>query len=454
MQGGPNFGAQRPSAPPPPSQAAASSVPLPPQQEAQPQIEPGARVMTLEEVITMASTRNVEAKTSEVEIEGAEATHMGSRGELLPKVRLDGAIQEWNGPFNIGFGGANLTVRNQFVWTFGATLTQPITGLWSGLSKSDADKLGIDIAKLQKESTKRDVSFRAAEGYLRLLESKRLVEVARASVTSLEAQRKQAQSMFANGVIAKNDLLRAELALSNAKQREIQARGNVVIGRGKLGVLLGVPASEKVDVAPMTFSSDPSSTQEVGVESAEQQATQRRLEVAVFQKKIDQADEHVSQAKGQLLPQINGAANYTHYQGSEFQQKDAAYIGLVGSWDIWDWGTIYSRTKEAVARKDEAALARQRIEEQVRTEARQAAVDAGTAREALGVARTALQQAEENYRIVSLRYEQAQSTTFDVVDAESLLTQARAQVETATYSWLVAQLGLQRAIGEATPKVR
>ena len=55
---------------------------------------------------------------------------------------------------------------------------------------------------------------------------------------------------------------------------------------------------------------------------------------------------------------------------------------------------------------------------------------------------------------MSLRYEQAQSTTFDVVDAESLLTQARAQVETATYSWIVAQLGLKRAIGEANPKVQ
>ena len=268
-------------------------------------IEPGARVMSLDEVIATAASRNVEAKTSDVEIEGAEATRMGSRGELLPKVHLDGSIQEWNSAFALPFAIPGvpgptpvLTVRDAFTWTFGATIIQPITGLWSGLSKADADKLGIDIAKMERESTKRDVSFRAAEGYLRLLEAKRLVEVARASVTTLEAQRKQAQSLFTNGVIAKNDLLRAELALSNAKQREIQARGNVVLGRGRLGVLLGLPASDKIDVAPIAMTADPVAAQDVSPENAEQQAMQRRLEVVVFQKKIEQADSRVGQAKG------------------------------------------------------------------------------------------------------------------------------------------------------------
>jgi outer membrane protein TolC len=418
-------------------------------------------MITLDDAITTATERNVEARSSEAEIVAADATHFGSRGENLPKIKLDGAIQEWNSSFDLPFKipGASgpppvLTVRDQFTWTFGATLTQPITGLFSGLDRMKADKLGIDVAKIQRDATKRDVGFRTAEQYLRLLEAKRLVEVARASVVSLEAQRKQAASLHQNGVIAKNDLLRAELALSNAKQRVIQAKGNVVLGRGRLATLVGLKPGDNVDAAPIGVTNDPTATPAVAVDSAEQQATQRRLEVAVFKKKIEQADARVGAAKGRLLPQINAAANYTHFHGSAFQQADAAYVGVVGSWDIWDWGTTYAQTKEAQAHKDEAEIARERIEEQVRLEARQAAVDAQTAREALTVARTALAQAEENYRIVSLRYEQAQSTTFDVVDAESLLTQARAQVETATYDWLVAQLGLQRATGEAKPSVR
>lgn len=441
MTPAPNFNST--TSPPP---AATPVAPAPP--------EPDSRVVTLEDAIAAALTRNVEARSAEAEIELAEGEHFGSRGELLPKLRVDGSLQRWNGPFEIAFGPQTLTVRDAFTWTADATIAQPITGLFSGLDKAKADKLGIDIAKVQRDATKRDVAFRVAEQYLRLLEAKRLVEVARASVTSLEAQRKQAQSLHTNGVIAKNDLLRAELAVSNAKQREIQARGNVVVGRGRLAVLMGLKTGEKIDAAPIGATSDPAETPALSAENAETQAQQRRLEVAVFAKRIEQADARVGAAKGRLLPQINAAANYTHFAGSAFQQADSAYIGLVGSWDVWDWGTTYAQTKQANARKDEAEIAKERIQEQVRLEARQAAVDAGTAREALTVAKTALAQAEENYRIVSLRYEQAQSTTFDVVDAESLLTQARAQVENATYGWLVAQLGLQRATGEGTPRVK
>lgn len=427
----------------------------PPASPAPPRPEPApARQVTLEDAVAAAVARNVESRTSEVQIEGADAARVGSRGELLPRLRGEGALQEWNGPFEINFGPDKLTVREQFTWTASAIIMQPITGLiFSGLDKAKADRLGVDIAKLQRDTTKRDVAFRVAEQYLRLLEAKRLVEVARASVTSLEAQQKQAQSLHTNGVIAKNDLLRAELAVSNAKQREIQARGNVILGRGRLAMLMGLKPGERVDAAPLAQTADPAATAPTTVEAAESQS-QRRLEVAAFAKKIEQADARVGAAKGRLLPQINATANYTHFSGSAFQQADAAYVGLVGSWDVWDWGTTYSQSKEAAARRDEATLAKERVEEQVRLEARQAAVDAQTAREALTVAKTALAQAEENYRIVSLRYEQAQSTTFDVVDAESLLTQARAQVENATYGWLVAQLGLQRAMGEGSPRVR
>lgn len=317
-------------APSAPAPAAMPSTPTPP--------EPDMRQVTFEDAVAAAVANNVESRTSEVEIEGADATRSGSRGELLPRLRGEGALQEWNGPFEIAFGPQKLTVREQFTWTASAIIVQPITGMiFSGLDRAKADRLGVDIAKLQRDTTKRDVGFRVAEQYLRLLEAKRLVEVAKASVTSLEAQRKQAQSLHTNGVIAKNDLLRAELAVSNAKQREIQARGNVVLGRGRLAVLMGLKPGERGDAAPIAPTADPASSAPTTVEAAEAQSL-RRLEVAAFAKKIEQADARVGAARGRLLPQINATANYTHFSGSAFQQADAAYVGLVGSWDVWDWG--------------------------------------------------------------------------------------------------------------------
>jgi outer membrane protein len=419
-----------------------------------------ARVLTLDDCVATAVAGNVEARSSALDVGAAESTRTGARSELLPRLRADGSLQQWDSAFELPFalpGAAGpppvLTVRDAFTWSAGASIIQPITGLFGGFAQLKADGLGIDIARLQQETTRRDVAFRAAEQYLRLLEAKRIVEIAASSVVALEGQRRQAVSLHANGVIAKNDLLRAELALSSAKQREIQSRGNVVMARGRLATLLALPRGTSVDAAPLGVTAQSTEAPAITVEAAEAQAS-HRLEVRAFDARIEQAASKVSVARDKLLPQIQAVGNYTHFEGSAFQQKNAAYVGVVGSWDVWDWGNTLSGAHEAEARRDQAKLARIKIEDQVRLEARSAAVDAQVAREALDVSRTAVAQAEENYRIVSRRFEEAAGTAFDVVDAEALLTQARAQVETASYGWLVARLSLQRAMGELTPHVK
>jgi outer membrane protein TolC len=310
----------------------------------------------------------------------------------------------------------------------------------------------VDVAAIKRQVTRREVAFQVAQAYYRLLEAQRLTEVARTSVTQLEAQQREAQSLFDNGVIGKNDLLRAGLALASAKQREIQMRGNVILGRGQLAVLLGEPPGAEIEPEP--FAGDPPGNDEPNVAAAETRAVAQRLEVRALDRGIDQADHGVAAAKKKLIPQVNATGNYTHFEGSQFQQENAAFVGLFASWDVWDWGTTTSGISSANAKLDQARIARKKLDDQVRLEARQAFVNAETAREALGVARTAVSQAEENFRIVTKKFQAAAATSFDVVDAEALLTQARGQVETGLYDLLIARAALARATGTPLPGER
>ncbi len=258
------------------------------------------------------------------------------------------------------------------------------------------------------------------------------------SVTQLEAQRKQAQSQFDNGVIGKNDLLRAALALAQAKQRAIQTRGQVVLARGQLGAAMGLSPDEPLE--PVPYTSEPPPIAEPGLESAEARAVAQRLELRdLVSRQVEQAEGNkVRFAKKELVPAIDAIGNYTHTAGSEFAQVDSAYVGLTASWDVWDWGTTLSGIHEADAKLHQAILARKKLEDQVRVEARKAFVDADTAHEALDVARSAVSQAEENFRIVTKKFDNNAATSFDMVDAEALLTQTRGQVEQALYDYLIA----------------
>jgi outer membrane protein TolC len=67
------------------------------------------------------------------------------------------------------------------------------------------------------------------------------------------------------------------------------------------------------------------------------------------------------------------------------------------------------------------------------------------------VARDAVEQAEENFRIEQKRYESGDNTSFDVLDAENQLTTARGQLQAAIYDSLIAHSNLARAIGQQDP---
>jgi outer membrane protein TolC len=419
---------------------------------------PTGRVMSLDECVALAMRNNPDARTSESELEGQKSERSGVAGAFAPKLHVDASVQQWNAPFNLPFALPGVSpvpifaVRNAFTWTASVSLIQPITPLLAIYDEYKVEDLGVDIAAIQTAVARRDVAFRVAEAYFELLEATRLTEVAGASVKQLEAQERQAQSLLTNGVIGKNDLLRASLALASARQRLIQQKGNVTIARSRLASLMGMTPGSAIDAA--TFSGDPPSSPEPSMDSAEAHAIAQRLEVRALDRRIEQADKSKSFAKKKLLPQINLVGNYTHFDGSAFQQTDAAYVGLVGSWDVWDWGTTLSGVATADAKLHQAEIARSKLDDEIRLEARQAFVQTTTAREALDVARVGVAQAEENYRIVQKRFENATGTSFDLVDAEALLTQSRAEVENALYGYLIARFALQRATGTPLPSVR
>jgi outer membrane protein len=415
---------------------------------------PGARTIGMNDCVVIALRENPDAQSGEYAVREAEAERAGVRGAFGPRVHVDANVQQWNSPFSIAFPigpgpASNFTVRDAFTWTAGVSLIEHLTPLFAIYDLYKVQDLGVDVAAIRRLATRREVAFETIQAYYRLLESLRLAAVANDSVTQLEAQRKQAQSQFDNGVIGKNDLLRAALALAQAKQRAIQTRGQVVLARGQLGASMGLSPDEPLE--PVPYTSEPPPIAEPGLESAEARAVAQRLELRDLSRQVEQAESNKAFAKKKLVPAIDAIGNYTHTAGSEFAQVDSAYVGLTASWDVWDWGTTISGIHEADARLHQAILARKKLEDQVRVEARKAFVDADTAHEALDVARSAVSQAEENFRIVTKKFDNNAATSFDVVDAESLLTQARGQVEQALYDYLIAGAALQKATGAALP---
>jgi len=407
--------------------------------------------MRLDECVDLALRSNVDVQSATEDVAVSEAQRAGSRGQIGPRVRVDASAHEWDSPYNLPFGAASFPVRDQFEWNATLSATQPITGLFAIFDVYKIKNLGVDIANIRREVARRDTAYRVVESYYHLLQGQRLVEVAAASVEQLQAQLKQSNSFHTNGVVSQDDVLRAQLAVANAQQRLIQMRSRVSLEQARLAVLVGQP---DVTIDPQPIGADQQAQRDaVTLDQAQKTAETQRIELVEVDKRIEQADKEVKVAYLRLAPQVSVVGAYIHNEGSQFVQTNSAYIGAQAAWDIWDWGTTTSGISEAKARARQASLGRTKISDLIRLEVRRAYLELTAASEAMVVAQASVASAEENFRLVKKRYDASAATSFDVIDAEALLTQSRGQMQTALYDQLVARAALRRAMGTTAEKL-
>lgn len=407
--------------------------------------------MRLDECVDLALRNNVEVQSAADDVAVSEAQRSGARGRVGPTVRVDAYAHEWNSPYELPLGAASFPVRDQFEWNATVSASQPITGLFAIFDAYKAKNLGVDIANIRREVARRETAYRVVESYYHLVQGQRLVDVAAASVEQLQAQLKQSNSFHTNGVVSQDDVLRARLAVANAQQRLIQMRSRVSLEQARLSVLVGMP---DVTIDPPPAPADPPPPREaVSLDQAQKTAEAQRIELVEVDKRIEQTNREVKVAWLKLAPQVNIVGAYIHNEGSQFVQTNSAYVGAQASWDVWDWGTTTSGIDEAKARAHQATTARIRISDQIHLEVRRAFLELSAASEAMVVAQASVASAEENFRLVKKRYDASAATSFDVIDAEGLLTQSRGQMQTALYDQLVARAALRRAMGASAEKL-
>ena len=90
-------------------------------------------------------------------------------------------------------------------------------------SRYEASKKMLNVKKLDAARTRNLVAIDFVLVYLDLLESENLLKVSEKEVEQLQSHLHDAKSLYEEGVITKNDLLQAEVKISDAKQRLLTA---------------------------------------------------------------------------------------------------------------------------------------------------------------------------------------------------------------------------------------
>ncbi len=422
-----------------------------------------ARVLTLEQATALAleHSRILGIGVSRAESDRAKATETGS--VRYPGLSFFGGYSRLEdgtfklsttnlpGPLPVG----PIPVNN---YVFKLSLHQT---LFTGFRLSHAEQAATfqaDASDMDVAMLRDDLTLNVASAYWSLYQAGQLERNAAENVRRLESYLRDTERFVKAGVQTRNDLLRVELQLSNARIAELDARNEALIAAMNLNNVMGEPTDTPIELASRP--EDVLAADTLGTPLAPAatgrlvgQALQQRPDVLAAATRVQAADASTGAARGAWWPQIDLVANFNYNNpNSRYQPITKDFLGtwdvnLTMMFDIWNWGGTSSRVEQAEALLRQSQLQQQQMQENVSLEVNRAALNLSKAREKLSVAHLAVSQAEENLRILSDKYRAGLATSTDLLDAEVSLVSSQTQLSGAQVEVAIARAMLTRATG-------
>ncbi len=409
--------------------------------------------LTLEESIRIALDRNLRLHSAVEGVVGSQFRKRAAMTDFLAKWTGQYSYTRYNDPTVIGssleIGRSVDTSRD--VYNFSTSITQPLFAGGSILSNYRIEKLGVEVAQTDVETVKRDIVLLVREGYFNILKAEKFVEVAKQAVKQFEAQLEVAKAFFEVGLIPKNDLLQSEVRLANARQGLVKAENDLAIAKSSFNSLLRRDINEPFRIVDI-LEYKPSTYR---LEESIEEALRQRPEIKNAELKVSQAKEAVKMAKSGFFPTISLSANYgrtSEELGLLGDMRSERWtIQTLATFTLGDWGKTSFKVGESKVKVTQAEDSKIQLKESIILEVKQDYLNLMTAEKNIGVAEKAIEQAEENLRLNEERYKYQVATATDVLDAVTLLAQARVNYYSALSDFNIAKARLERAMGRMYP---
>jgi outer membrane protein TolC len=411
----------------------------------------GARSETLAEAWAAALAGDGRLAAATARAAATEAALAGARAERLPSVTATSATTRWRDTPAFDFGGMGVpNVQPLFggdaLNVASAQVSMPLyTGgaLAANVTAATAER---DGQTRSTDTVRQDLKLAVAAAYIGVLRAASALDVARSNAASLAAHARDVEDMRRAGQVPTNDYLAAAVSLAAARQGELQAENALDVARAIYNRRVARPFDAPVSVEPL---SAPLGGEAIAAPVAELVSTAQaaRPELAQLDAAAGALAARAAAARAARRPQLAVSGGYAHLENEFLNREDFWFVSLGVRVDLFDSGR--SRHASATLERQSAAVAddqRDRAAE-IELEVRRAAADLSTARARGDVAAGAVQQAEENLRVVRDRYRNGEGTNTEVLDAEALRAQSASNFDTAGYDLRLAELTLARAVG-------
>lgn len=432
--------------------------------------------LSLADAISRALREGDEVRLVAAQVDATEAQVTMARAAALPGLQFTGSYTQVERNARATIVSGQIFGQN-YTYTTGFNLTQP---LFQGGRIFAGARAASDVrraARYDLAETRSVVSVNIQRAYLQVLLNRQIADIQERNLQLAEERLALVQQLEKAGRAARYEVLRARVERTNFEPGVQQARANVELAQIELRRLLNIPPGR---VLLLTSELDTAAVQ--GTARAIGADTSRpsvRASLRAAQSALEARQEGIRVARADFLPTISAffrtgytalpsspgfptrwgntsAANCT--PGSDpgrVCQNNGWYpdrsLGVQVNWFLFDGLRTKGIMDLAQAQERVARTQLQLARENVAVEQARAAAEFVRAEATYIAQRQNATEAEEAFRIATLRFERGMSTQLEVTDAQRALLTARSNAARGTVDYYMAAAELARARGAQIP---
>ena len=411
-------------------------------------------VLTLDSCFALARTNNAQFKTNRIEIEKAQEVKKQVYTKFFPQVDaryfayyavnpiiqygvddihdefgeiLKAIIEYLNN--NVGLGLPEEIDLLQKGHSISATAIQPVYAGGRVRNGNKLAELGIEAAELKAQVSERDVMENIESTYYLIVGLKSKVATLESALNLIDSLDRVADVALKAGLVTKNDQLRVALERNKYKALQLQLNNGIVLASQLLCQEIGIEYPEDGLNLDDDLHHANMFVEEEGFERPEMRLLQMQIDAEMLQKKL---------TRGEALPQVGIGAMLQYGNVIKSYKGNAIFFAAVQI-PILQWWETSHKIKEHNLKIEQYEIMQKDLTEKMTLQEKQAFNQMSEAMALMKSDESALDMAQENYRVAELNYKAGVNTITDVLEANALLLQAENAITDRQITYVTAR---------------
>ncbi|RQO37853.1 TolC family protein [Chryseobacterium sp. KBW03] len=413
------------------------------------------KTLSLDEAVQLGIQNSKNLKIDAAKIEEATADLLEAKNRQLPELKVSGSYMYLPIKPNVDIklpglsGGAGGPEVHQVLYG-SANLSVPIYSGGRIRYGIQSAKYLVEASKLTTENDKTAIAYNVAQAYNNLFKANQAIKVFEENLSASQKRDETFLKMENNGLIARNDRLKANLQTSNIELQLLEAKNNYNIANINMDLLLGIPETTEIEV-DQNYIEEGTEVKPVDFYVTEARENRKDLQALAQQRKA--AELGSKAAKAENLPSIAFTGGYVAADIPKFLTVyNAVNVGIGVSYNLSNIWKENSSLRQYKAREKQLAATDELLNDNIKLDVNREYQNTDYSKKRIVVFEKTAEQANENYRITKNKYDNGLATMTELLDADAAQIAANVGVINAKADAALAYRKLLQTTGTLTIK--